>query len=90
MTLPGDLARVGVISAVCMLGMQSDPSLILKTCSDKVPTPHSAAQDYAARTVQKAFRDWREMRIHFVKGMNWRTTMNAEDDAKVVHTQKTR
>ena len=28
MTLPGDLARVGVVSAVFMLGMQSDPSLI--------------------------------------------------------------
>ena len=47
-------------------------------CSLDMPT--TAAQDFAARAVQKAYRDWREMRIQFVKGMAWKTTLNVDDE----------
>ena len=39
----------------------------------------TAAQDFAARAVQKAYREWREMRIQFVKGMSWKTTLNVDE-----------
>ena len=32
----------------------------------------TAAQDFAARAVQKAYRDWREMRVQYVKGFHWK------------------
>jgi hypothetical protein len=48
----------------------------------------TAAQDFAARAVQKAYREWREMRIQFVKGMSWKTTLNVEEEeANSPHTE---
>jgi len=37
------------------------------------------AEDFAARAVQKAYREWREIRIQFVKGMDWKPTLEVDD-----------
>jgi hypothetical protein len=48
--------------------------------------PQTAAQDFAARAVQKAYREWREMRIQFVKGLNWKSSLEVDDDIDYPHS----
>ncbi len=51
-------------------------------CAPLDPTqPTTAAQDFAARAVQKAYREWREMRIQFIKGLNWKPSLHVNVEA---------
>ena len=39
----------------------------------------TVAEDFAARAVQKTFREWREVRVQFKKGMVWRATLDGDN-----------
>jgi hypothetical protein len=46
---------------------------------DGLETSFDAAEEFAARAVQKAFRDWREARIQLIKGLAWKSTLITND-----------